>query len=805
MLNGFGKQIKRKRRKQRKLRAVKSVELTLPSIDFAPSTNVVPIKSGKTPPKINSMLLARVKARRSRRLDGPISNEQTNPFVVYQPPPGVLPAGVKAMAMDDASTQQVINWAVPVANTYFREGLTFPGYAYLSELTLRPEYRVISQVIATEMTRKWIKFKSRAEKEAEDVAEGMNAEEGAEGEQVTQQLEDEDAEPLDADTAEEEEYAKDADPDAANQLVEMQVAQQQKKEQEHEFQQAESEQRAAEMADVDDKAEKIKELEAEFKRLCVRDVFFKLIEMDGWFGRVHLYVDLQDPASEISYTDDRAELMTDIGDGQDEVTKAKVTKGSLKRLSVIEPVWTYPQHYDSRDPLKEEFYNPSTWFVMGKQLHASRLMTYVSRPVPDILKPAYAFGGLSLSQIAKPYIDNWLQTRQSVNDIIHAFSVMVLMTDLGSRLQASDSTGVPGDGSSLMDRVDLFNAFRDNLGTFVIDKEGEDFKNVTVPLSNLDSLQAQAQEHMASISRIPLVKLLGISPHGLNATAEPELKAFNDTIHAEQEAHVRPLLTKVMHFAMINLWGEVDEEIDFEFEHLTDLDEKAMAELRKMDAETDDILVNGCNAIHPEEVRKRLANDPDSLYDDIDLSDIPDKPMDDPGAINIHGTEPFAKGAQGEEQQTGEELDGDKSPNPFGGDAEFRESDHPRKDNGEFGSGGGSGKKREMMAGSKIPRATREELSDLRMAIRNHGSDKGFESYPKEVVNLGNILSTQEGVDKATIEKYMREGHEGNVPFVIEHKGNYYLEDGHHRVAAIQAAGGKSFKAHVYHLKSRRR
>jgi hypothetical protein len=28
--------------------------------------------------------------------------------------------------------------------------------------------------------------------------------------------------------------------------------------------------------------------------------------------------------------------------------------------------------------------------------------------------------------------------------------------------------------------------------------------------------------------------------------------------------------------------------------------------------------------------------------------------MDDPGAINIHGTEPFAKGAQGEEQQTGD-------------------------------------------------------------------------------------------------------------------------------------------------------
>jgi hypothetical protein len=53
---------------------------------------------------------------------------------------------------------------------------------------------------------------------------------------------------------------------------------------------------------------------------------------------------------------------------------------------------------------------------MGTEVHASRMPAFVGHPVPDMLKPAYSFGGLSLSQMAKPYVDIWLQTRESVGD-----------------------------------------------------------------------------------------------------------------------------------------------------------------------------------------------------------------------------------------------------------------------------------------------------------------------------------------------------------------------------------------------------
>ena len=45
---------------------------------------------------------------------------------------------------------------------------------------------------------------------------------------------------------------------------------------------------------------------------------------------------------------------------------------------------------------------------------------------------------------------------------------------------------------------------------------------------------AQSQEQISSVSRIPLVKWTGISPSGLNASSEGEIRVYYDLIHSEQ-------------------------------------------------------------------------------------------------------------------------------------------------------------------------------------------------------------------------------------------------------------------------------
>ena len=108
----------------------------------------------RAPMRISDAMLSALRAQKYA------PKQSVQVFALPQHPQGVLPAGNTGLAMDSA-IGGVQTWANGFAlNGFFTEGITFLGYAYLSELAQRPEYRVISETIASEMTRKWIRFTS---------------------------------------------------------------------------------------------------------------------------------------------------------------------------------------------------------------------------------------------------------------------------------------------------------------------------------------------------------------------------------------------------------------------------------------------------------------------------------------------------------------------------------------------------------------------------------------------------------------------------------------------------------------------
>lgn len=466
---------------------------------------------------------------------------------------------------------------------------------------------------------------------------------------------------------------------------------------------------------IAEKSAKISKIVEEMERLNVRDVFRKMLEIDGLFGRAHLYVDTGD-------TENLDELKTDIGDGT-EKSAPKIGKGKLKNIKAIEPVWVYPIGYNSNNPLVDSWYKPTDWFVMGVQIHASRLIPLVGREVPDLLKPAYAFGGLALTQMAKPYVDNWLRTRQSVADIISAFSVFVLKTNLGSAVED------PLEAETIFDRADFFNAMRDNKGLMILDFMSEEFMNVAAPLGGLDALQAQSQEQMAAVSGIPLVKLLGITPHGLNASTDGEIRVFYDTIAAWQERQLRLPVQIIFGMAQLSLFGSIDDEIVFEFVPLFALTEKERAELQKLKGETGTNLIDH-GVIDAEEERQRLASDEESDYPSIDVSDVPELLEEEEEGLEPEGGRPDPIAGKG---GAGQAAPGKKSSTPpkktkpdkgkgaaKGGpkgatdargawiarDDTFSEGDHPRGQPGNAGQwvaggGGETGAKPSARSGMK--------------------------------------------------------------------------------------------------------
>jgi phage-related protein (TIGR01555 family) len=279
---------------------------------------------------------------------------------------------------------------------------------------------------------------------------------------------------------------------------------------------------------------------------------------------------------------------------------------------------------------------------MGNIVNSTRLLTFVGREVPDLLKPAYNFGGMSLTQMAMPYVNNWIRTRTSVGDLVHNFSVMNLGTNLSSMLEE-------GAGDALLNRVQGFNNLRDNRGLMVTDKDTEQLTNVAVPLSSLDKLQAQAQEQIASISSIPLVVLLGTTPAGLNTSTDGEIRAFYDWIKSCQEKLFADNLKRVIDIIQLSEFGVIDPEITFSFEPLWQLDDVARATVRKTDADTAAVYITA-GVIDPAEERERLAMDDDGLYPSLDLNKEIEPPEEDVPE-DIEGDPAGGMGGKSEERE----------------------------------------------------------------------------------------------------------------------------------------------------------
>lgn len=549
--------------------------------------------------------------------------QHVRPFQLPAFPPAATPPESLRMAMDDNA-----NWANGLStldagtiyNNYSAEGLLFPGYTYLSELAQRPEYRILAETIPDDATRKWIKF---------EIA-------GTDDEVLDRKVEDAE-DPKNADARREE---------------------------------------RVEEAGL---SEKVKKIEEYLEMLHARERMYDLMVGDNLFGRMHLHFNFaKDGGLEPANV-----LKTSIGDGYDRVSRARVSpRTPLQNLKVIEPVWTYPMGYNAQNPLLEDFYNPQYWYVLGQELHTSRLMPFITRPVPDILKSSYAFGGLSMTQLAEPYVNIWLRTRQSVADLIHSFSVMILQTDMSTLMQ-------PGGAADLLARMAMFNALRDNQGSFVVNKNTEDVKNVAAPISGLDHLQAQAQEHMASVGRLPLVKLTGISPSGLNASSEGEIRIYYDTVNSVQERKERPVINRIINFAQLSLWGEIDKRLTYIFEPLQEMSEKEKADLQKAKAERDQIYVSG-GAVSAEEWRRAIINDPALPYADLNPEEVPEPPENTEG---LGGEEDDNDAGSAKRKPPTKEGGQANDEDPFGFDVEWKESDHPRAPDGKFGSGGGATKK----------------------------------------------------------------------------------------------------------------
>lgn len=367
------------------------------------------------------------------------------------------------------------------------------------------------------------------------------------------------------------------------------------------------------------KDEKLTKIERRMTELQVCERFRECAMKTEFFGRSHLAINVK------GQDDDRTR----------QLPLTKIGKGELLSLICIEPYWLTPYSWNATNPRAPDFYKPQSWFELGKKTHASRYCTFIFREVPDLLKPAYDFAGISITQLMMPYVNRWLRTAKNVNDLINIFSIVTLATDLQALL---------AQPAEFMKRLKVFTHTRDNRGLMAIQMGKEELTTQNVPLGSLDKLQAQAQEHMATPARMTLIDFFGITPAGLNASAEPERDARNKYVSGMQTLGFSPHFKRVLDFVQMDLFGEVDDEIGFKWVGLYEPVGKDLADIRKADADRDAAYI-ASNVVSPDEVRDKLRDDPEGGYGNLE-GDAPEPQL--PG-YDLETGRPLAPDEPGEE------------------------------------------------------------------------------------------------------------------------------------------------------------
>ena len=386
-----------------------------------------------------------------------------------------------------------------------------------------------------------------------------------------------------------------------------------------------------------DDPQKLEIIENELKKLHIKDLFHKAVTTTGYMGGAFIFIDTGE---------DDLTLPLAIND-----LSAELKEGSKVKFVVVDPVNVSPIEYNCIDPLRDDYMQPRMWQVLGKRVHASRLLPFVENQPPMLLKPNYNFLGIPQAQILWDYVMHFNQTRASTARLLEKISLLVVQTDMDAVL--SDEHGI-----ELFDaKMEFLERYRNNDSVFVCDKESEGVMNVQTTIAGCTDVVRQSLELIACINRTPAVKLLGISPSGFNATGESDLKNYYDYVASKQELY-REQIQTIINVIQLCEFGTIDPAITFKFEPLNEENKasQAMTAQTKIGALTQ--LVDR-QAMSAEELRTAVREDEDlglsfldeEMPEELENATQTDLMTDDPSAQQGNMFEEMMKQKQGENKE----------------------------------------------------------------------------------------------------------------------------------------------------------
>lgn len=283
-------------------------------------------------------------------------------------------------------------------------------------------------------------------------------------------------------------------------------------------------------------------------------------------------------------------------DGQEEDLEApldidSVNPGDFKGLMVLDR-WSgiQPQPGEITDISNPEFGLPEFYQIHNKagneifKVHHSRLLRFTGDDLPEWERQTETFWGASVIESVYEELKKRDNTSANIAGLIFLSNLRILkMSDLGELLSGTGSQAQ----KDFYDTIQAQSWLQSNFGMYVMSKD-DDFQTSQASFSGLHEVYESFMLDLSGATQIPVTKLFGRSPAGLNATGDSDLQNYYDVIQQNQEAHLRPALEKLFPVLCMSSIGFIPDEYQIEFNPINTPGEKEAADIVK--AKTESVL-----------------------------------------------------------------------------------------------------------------------------------------------------------------------------------------------------------------------
>lgn len=304
--------------------------------------------------------------------------------------------------------------------------------------------------------------------------------------------------------------------------------------------------------------DQIEKIEEEERRHGIQAKVLRALTLGRLYGAAYLYFDL--------------------GDNPEKLVQPKNVKtGGLRFVTVLSHAQLVPGDHD-QDPLSPTYGRP-LWYQtanssMGVQrVHPSRIVRFGGAPRPE-QEMLLEMRDDSVLVALLESIKQFDATSANISSLVYEAKVDVISVN-----GLMNIAGNPYEERKLLDRYRLAATAKGNNGMLILDGENEEYQQKSFTFSALSDIMDRFAQNSSGAADIPMTRLFGRSPGGMNSTGDSDLRNYYDRIKADQNLRIRPALTTLDECLLYSALGSRPEELHYLWNSLWQVSDKERSDL----------------------------------------------------------------------------------------------------------------------------------------------------------------------------------------------------------------------------------